>query len=63
MPHTDVDPGSWQVEPVTFSMAEYDTFVNSIQDQVVAFKQKQAEGTTREEARCADFRSSQCRLL
>ncbi|GJE99971.1 urea carboxylase [Phanerochaete sordida] len=52
-----LDSGQYQfeVEPVTFSMAEYDTFVDSLQDQVVAFKHKQAEGTAREEVREAQM--------
>lgn len=40
-----------QIESVTFSMAEYDAFVNSIQDEITLFKRRQAEGVAREEAK------------
>jgi urea carboxylase len=36
-------------------MAEYMTFIDSIQQEIAEFEQKQAEGTTREEARCVTF--------
>lgn len=35
-------------------MAEYDTFVNSVHDQIVLFKERQTESVAREEARYAD---------
>lgn len=41
-----------QIEDVTFSMADYDKFVESIQDQIVDFKRNQAEAVARVEAQC-----------
>ena len=41
-----------QIEDVTFSMADYDKFVDSIQDQIVDFKRNQAEAVARVEAQC-----------
>jgi biotin carboxyl carrier protein len=40
----------FKIEPVVFSMADYITFTDSIKQEIVEFKRKQAEGTTREEA-------------
>jgi urea carboxylase len=40
----------FKIEPVVFSMADYITFTDGIKQEVVEFKRKQAEGTTREEA-------------
>ncbi|KAG1772023.1 allophanate hydrolase subunit 2-domain-containing protein [Suillus occidentalis] len=41
----------FKIEPVVFSMAAYITFTDSIQQEITEFKQRQAEGTAREEAR------------
>lgn len=41
----------FEIEPVTFSMAEYDAFVSSIQGEIATFKRRQAEAVSREEAR------------
>ena len=40
-----------QIEEVTFSMREYNNFVESVKDEVKAFKARQAEGVALEEAR------------
>ena len=40
-----------QIEERTFSMAEYTAFVDSIADEVVDFKRKQALGVAAEELR------------
>ncbi|KAI0765576.1 carbamoyl-phosphate synthase L chain, ATP binding domain-containing protein [Irpex lacteus] len=49
----DQDSTSFQIESVTFSMADYDAFVASIQPELDEFRQRQAEGVASEEARCA----------
>jgi len=41
----------FRIEAAIFSMAEYMTFIDSMQQEIAEFKRKQAEGTTREEAR------------
>ncbi|KAG1762078.1 hypothetical protein EDD22DRAFT_778819, partial [Suillus occidentalis] len=38
-------------EPAVFSMAAYITFIDGIQQEITEFKQRQVEGTAREEAR------------
>lgn len=51
---TQFDAGQYkfEIEPATFSMADYDAFVASIQPEIDEFRQRQAEGVASQEARC-----------
>ena len=44
-----------QIEPAVFSMSKYDAFVDSIQSDIDAFRKRQAEGVTSEEARYVEI--------
>ncbi|KAI5119239.1 hypothetical protein M0805_008790 [Coniferiporia weirii] len=49
----DFDSGryAFKIEPATFSMKEYLDFVSSVQTEITAFKERQAQGVKAEEAR------------
>lgn len=51
---TQFDAGQYkfEIEPATFSMADYDAFVASIQPEIDEFRQRQTEGVVSQEARC-----------
>ncbi|EGN97307.1 hypothetical protein SERLA73DRAFT_169686 [Serpula lacrymans var. lacrymans S7.3] len=42
---------SFKIEPITFSMANYDRFTKLIAEEITQFKERQAKGSAQEEAR------------